>query len=432
MSRASFHRIRLEVLAPLILPLRGARALKVKALTKALMLLSRLEVMVVGETTRIKYTTCRDGVTGVEVTKLTDDVGNTIHPYFTQNLMTPDSEVILLTSDRTGWWQLYRLNIPDGELVQLTEDGNVFPHCPCLDGKHGVAYYWDGRFLKAVDIESFEIRIVYSIPPGFKPSILSITPDGRYLAFAYTEDVPLSTLRGREYSAFLEHMYLRPRSVVVRIDLEKEEVLPVWGETEWITHVNISPVDPNIILFCHEGPWHLVQRMWIARADTHEVWPLVPQKRYVERVGHEFFTNDGVVVAQYGRRSTPSSNDWTYYDLFVRPDGSGLRMYRYPSKPPAHIKVNSKASLAVGDRGYATPDFKEGGAFISLIKYNRGGTVDLKLLCRHDTSWLTQRSHPHPIFTPDDEYVIFTSDRGGRCNVYMAPGKWDEVSDHEA
>ncbi len=382
--------------------------------------------MVVGETIRIKQVMYKDSITGIEVTRLTDDYGNTIHPYFTQNLMTPNSETLLVVSDRTGWWQLYRLDIPDSELTQLTEDASIAPHCPCLDGKHNIAYYWDGSFLKAVDLEDYETRVIYSVPEGFKPGILSITPDGRYLAFAYVEKIPLSTLRGRAYSAFIEYMYLRPRSVIMRIDLKKEEAQAVWGEVAWISHVNISPVNPDIILFCHEGPWHLVQRMWIVKANTHEIWPLVPQKRYLERAGHEFFTNDGIVVAQFSRRSSPSSSDWVYYDLFVKPDGSDLRMYKYPSRPPAHIKTNSNASLAVGDRGYISPNFKEGSSFISLIKYNKEGTVSLKLLCRHDTSWLTQRSHPHPIFTPNDEYVIFTSDKGGRCNIYMALGKWEE------
>ncbi|MGD9497972.1 MAG: oligogalacturonate lyase family protein [Armatimonadota bacterium] len=41
-------------------------------------------------------------------------------------------------------------------------------------------------------------------------------------------------------------------------------------------------------------------------------------------------------------------------------------------------------------------------------------------LCRHPPSWQTQLSHPHPIFSPDDRWALFTSDAGGACNVYMA------------
>ncbi|RLF15149.1 MAG: hypothetical protein DRJ66_04830 [Thermoprotei archaeon] len=377
--------------------------------------------MAKGDVIKLKAHHFKDEVTGTEVIRLTDNIGDTIHPYFTQPLFSSDGETILVVSNRTGWWQLYRLDIPDAEMQQLTEDADIKPQCPCLDGKKMIAYYWDGRYLKSVDLETLEVDMIYVTPQGFKPGILSLSSDGRYLAFAYTEKVSLSTLKGRAYSGFLEHMFLRPRSVVMVIDLKRGEAIPAWGENAWISHVNICPTNPDIVLFCHEGPWHLVQRMWVVRVSTHEVWPLVKQRRYVERVGHEFFMPNGTVVAQYGRRSTPSSNDWVYYDLFVKPDGSGLRMYKYPWLPPAHIKTNSKGDKAVGDRCYPNPSFKEGHAYIGLVEYLKDGKVNLKPLCRHDTSWNTQETHPHPIFTPDDKNVIFVSDREGNCNVYMVP-----------
>lgn len=164
--------------------------------------------------------------------------------------------------------------------------------------------------------------------------------------------------------------------------------------------------------------------MWVVNARTHEIWPLVKQKRFLESAGHEFFTKDGRVVVQYSRRSTPSSSDWVYYDIFVNPDESNLKLYMYPYIPPVHVKVNSKGTIGVGDRCFPNSNFKEGFSYIGLIKYLKE-QVELKPLCKHGTSWLTQRSHPHPIFTPDDNHVIFSSDKEGCCNVYMAPVLWD-------
>ncbi len=381
--------------------------------------------MTVGETFKLKYRYIKDPLTKIEYIQLTDSKGNTIHPYFTQPLFSHDGETLLVVSDRSGSWQLYRLDIPDKILTQLTNDDNINPHAPCLDGKRMIAYYWSGRFLKSVDLETYETNVIYAVPEGYVPSVLSLTPDGRYLAFSFYEKLKLGSYKGRSQFTALEYLFRRPRSLVVRIDLKKDEALPVWGENAWITHVNISPVNPDIILFCHEGPWHLVQRMWVVNASTHEVWPLVKQKRYVEIAGHEFFKKDGQVVAQFGRRSSPTSKDWTYYDIFVNPDGSNLRMYKYPYIPPVHIKTNSKGDMSVGDRCYPNSEFKEGESYIGLIKYLKDGTVELRPLCRHGTSWLVQRSHPHPIFTPDDKSVIFSSDREGCCNVYMAPVIWD-------
>ncbi|NMB47053.1 MAG: hypothetical protein GX998_11680 [Firmicutes bacterium] len=38
-----------------------------------------------------------------------------------------------------------------------------------------------------------------------------------------------------------------------------------------------------------------------------------------------------------------------------------------------------------------------------------------------DSSLSVLASHPHPFFTPDDQSVIFNSDREGNINVYLAP-----------
>lgn len=111
----------------------------------------------------------------------------------------------------------------------------------------------------------------------------------------------------------------------------------IWGENNWISHVNISPVDPNIILFCHEGNWHLVQRLWVAKVATDEVYPLVEQKYNMERVGHEFFLENGRIGAQYTIRhdiNTHFFRDAHFGDVFVNPDGTGQQIYFYPYTRP--------------------------------------------------------------------------------------------------
>jgi len=367
----------------------------------------------------------KDNVTGVVVTKLSDNVGDTHHPYFTQFLVSNDSKVLLTSSNRTGSWQLYSLEIDTGKIVQLTDDNDVSHHGAVLDPQKMIAYYFSARLLKSIDLSNLKTSdLFYFVPEGFRPSILSLSGDGRYLVFSYSQKLSLSTTSGKIYSNFAERFYRRPRSVVMRIDLKGESAEAIWGESEWFSHTNISPVDSNIIVFCHEGPWHLLQRMWVVNALSHEIRPLLPQRRYLESSGHEFFTKSGKVVTQYGIRGNPLSSDWTYYDVILNPDGSGLRRFRYlyTGKRPAHIQINNKENLGVGDHAFPDddPSFKEGNDYIGLIEY-KDNQAKTSLLCRHNTSWRTQHSHPHPIFTPDDRYVIFSSDRGGRCNVYMAP-----------
>lgn len=101
-----------------------------------------------------------------------------------------------------------------------------------------------------------------------------------------------------------------------------------------------------------------------------------------------------------------------------------MEKYDYPGPKPTHVQVNSTETMGVGDGAYLRPDFKDGKNFMSLIRYE-GGKANMKLLCRHDTSWKAQRAHPHPIFTPDDSSVIFDSDREGNSNIYLAPAEYE-------
>lgn len=364
----------------------------------------------------------KDDRTGVEVTRLTDNQGNTIHPYFTQPLFSEDGRFLLVSSDRTGSWQLYSLEIKTGNMVQLTDEADLGHHSACLDGRRMIAYYLSGATLKSVNLSNLCSEELYQAPEGFKPGSLSLTSDGQSIDFSYSEKLALSTINGKLYSGMAETLFRRPACVVMRVNLNDKSAKAIWGEREWISHVITSPIDRDIIVFCHEGPWHLVQRTWAVRASTSEIWPLIEQKRYLERTGHEFFTKRGRVVTQYGVRETPNS-EWKCSDVFVYPDGTGMEKYDYPGPKPMHVQVNSTETLGVGDSAFLEPGFSEGNRFMSLIRYKDGKAIQ-KILCKHDTSWKTQYSHPHPIFTPDDSKVIFDSDREGGANVYMAPAEY--------
>ncbi|HRR91705.1 MAG TPA: hypothetical protein P5253_05475 [bacterium] len=50
----------------------------------------------------------------------------------------------------------------------------------------------------------------------------------------------MSTGTGAQYSEMLEHLYRRPSSVIMRIDLESQRIEAAWGEREWISHVTSS------------------------------------------------------------------------------------------------------------------------------------------------------------------------------------------------
>jgi oligogalacturonide lyase len=206
----------------------------------------------------------------------------------------------------------------------------------------------------------------------------------------------------------------------MRYDTTAKIGYPVTGELRRMTHTIIHPLDGDVILFCHEGPWKLVQRMWIAKVLTDEVYPLIETKKLLESVGHEFFTAGGRVGTQYSYRYRPDMDFFFHADIYVNVDGSDEQRFYYPYNRPVHVHAHPDGRVAVGDTAQIRSDDPDYRNYIGLIRYDeQRHRAVIGKLCQHGTSW-RKTSHPHPVFTPDGQTVIWGSDKGGRMNLYMA------------
>lgn len=360
----------------------------------------------------------KDPATGARVLRLAGGDFDNVHLYFTSTSFAADaSDRVVFGSNRSGRFQLHLLEIASGGLVQLTDGMEISATGACMD-RAGRLFYFDGPVLHGLKLDGLEDRELYRVPAGFRAHLPTCTADGRYVAFAYREQLAQSTETGRIYSTMAETYFQRPRSVIMRIDTSNGQAVAAWGEQAWISHVLIHPTDPNVILFCHEGGSSVKQRMWtvdLGETLARQAKPLYPQ-RPGETCVHEYFTRQGEVGFQY---SLVSGEQREEFNAFVRPDGTWIRQYLLPGPRPGHIQSSSDNSLVVGDRGSLRPDDKDGGRYMSLITHGNGPAA-VRRLCQHNSSWKTQYSHPHPIFSPDDKWVLFNSDDQGRHNVYLA------------
>ncbi len=362
----------------------------------------------------------KDPKTGARVRRLTGDGSSNVHPYFTSwAFVGDDADNAILASNRSGAYQWYLLDIPAARLVQLTAGQKISANMACV-ARSGRLFYFDGPVLHSVRTDTLEDRELYRVPAGFKPALPTCTADGRFVAFAYCQETTLSTETGRIYSTMHERYYQHPHSVVMRIDTESGAAVAAWGETTWISHVLIHPTQPNLIVFCHEGGGTCVaQRMWVVNLDDKQMrkaFPLYPQ-RPGESCVHEYFTQQGDVGFQYSLDRAEGSRQ--EYNAFLRPDGTWIRQYLFPGRRPGHIQSNSDNSLVVGDGAYLSTEDKEGGKYIGLMTH-ANGRVQVRRLAWHGTSGLTQASHGHPSFSPDDRWVVYNSDVEKTDNVYMA------------
>src|SRR4029077_13586484 len=61
----------------------------------------------------------------------------------------------------------------------------------------------------------------------------------------------------------------------------------------WLNHLQFSPTDPELLLYCHEGTWHEVDRVWTIHPDGSGQRLMHRRAMDMEIAGHEFWSYDG-------------------------------------------------------------------------------------------------------------------------------------------
>jgi oligogalacturonide lyase len=384
--------------------------------------------MTVGRTYAPEWHEYQDPLTGRRVCQLTDSPAEDYHLYFYNPSVTPDGRYLIFISERTGISNLFRLDLQNGFILQMTDAQSVraeyWPFTAAVQGvgsclpaigNHGQeVFYFEGTDLFGVEIESLKRRQLLSVPSDRRPSMLQANARGDTLVFATWDESLFMERSQRAYAGEKfpdEAFFQETTSIIVRVDGltgHSEEVL--CKEKFWINHVHVHPQNRDLILFCHEySP--TPDRMWLLNVKTRQCAP-IPGQGADEWYEHEFWSPDGEQVCFHGG----IRNDATLgFCGWCSPDGSTYtKAYHTTSgRAYAHYNLHADGQTMVTD-GEARP------GCISRVQL-REGKQEFKVLCRHDSYTFgdDQRCHPHPSFTADGRQVIFTSNRTGSSNIYL-------------
>jgi oligogalacturonide lyase len=244
---------------------------------------------------------------------------------------------------------------------------------------------------------------------------------------------------------------LRPggRSMAMVVtNLKTGEAKKVHYSTEWLNHLQASPVDPYRVLFCHEGAWHQVDRVWTIRTDGSQLKLMHKRTMPYEIAGHEFFSYDGKWV--WYDLQTPRSKEFWLAGVNI---DTGERI-RYPVAREhwsVHFNISRDGKLFAGDGGgpgsvaNQTPlpqprrlDPPGNGQWIYLFRPVDGPVEKIEVggepvkigkfvverlvdLSKHDYDL-----EPNVTITPDNKWVVFRSNMHGATHVYaveIAKGK---------
>jgi oligogalacturonide lyase len=186
-----------------------------------------------------------------------------------------------------------------------------------------------------------------------------------------------------------------------------------------LNHLQFSPTDPNLLMYCHEGTWHEVDRIWTIRTDGSGNTLRHKRTMDMEIAGHEFWSHDGRTI--WFDLQTPRSQVFWIAGVDV---ASGKRI-RYRIDRDAwsvHYNVSRDNTLFMGDGGDETQvAFSKDGRWINLFAVQPGETVRReKLVNMAKHNYVTGRGgvEPNGSITPDKKWVIFTGNFHGERHVY--------------
>jgi oligogalacturonide lyase len=378
-----------------------------------------------------------DPDTGHRVTRLTDEP-NSVGLYFNINAYTSDGrEMVYTTPDGVRVLNLASMQsrpLVSGEKLKTVAVGKRTPSLYFIDQEK--------RELRVTDINTGSVRKLADMPP--RGVIGSINADETLAAGTYLEGA-----EGKEYGEervmppgmsgplvqpvnkakmmderFAAHLPL----VLFTIDLKTGQKRELLHSTDWINHLLFSPVDPSLLMYCHEGPWHKVDRIWTIRTDGSQNQLIHKRTMNMEIAGHEFWGLDGKTI-WYDLQMPKGEDFWLAgYDLA---DGRRRWFHLQRDEWSIHFNVTDDEALFCGDGGDTgqvarAPD----GKWIELFRPQslESGDLDPSPDLIHPGVFRAERLvnmskhnyklEPNVRFSPDKRMVIFSSNMLGPSYVF--------------
>ena len=185
----------------------------------------------------------------------------------------------------------------------------------------------------------------------------------------------------------------------------------------WLNHLQFSPADPNLLLYCHEGTWHEVDRIWTIRTHGSEQRLRHKRSMDMEIAGHEFWSLDGKTI--WFDLQTPRSQEFWLGGVDIA-SGKTSRYKIERDWWSVHYNVSRDGTLFAGDGGDpGQVAFAKDGAWINLFRPQPDGAISReRLVNMGKQNYYGGNGEPNVSITPDNKWVVFRSNMHGPTHVY--------------
>jgi oligogalacturonide lyase len=365
-----------------------------------------------------------DPDTGHRIVRLTEEPGSA-SLYFNQNGYTADGKEMVYTT-------------PEGISVL---DLKTHAARPVVKGQVRIivtgrktqnVYYIKGDTVWSTDVDSGVTREVAKLPP--RGSVATVNADETLLAGTYTEgngqdynpnrpQAPQQLVQPTHKEQMMEERLAAQIPMgLFTIHTKTGELKTILKSTDWLNHLEFSPTDPTLLMFCHEGPWHKIDRIWTVRANGSGITKVHTRTMAMEIAGHEFWSEDGKTI--WYDLQTPRGEDFWLAGYNVE-TGERTWYHLRRNEWSIHFNVSRDGKLFCGDGGDEgqvahAPDGKWIYLFHPELIPNRGiedktfvnpGVLRAERLV--NMSRHQYRLEPNVSFTPDQKWVVFRSNMLG-------------------
>jgi oligogalacturonide lyase len=339
--------------------------------------------------------------------------------YFTQPCITPDSRYAVVryldsAAGHTAGY-MYRYDFKTGELLKLTDrltKSQAF--CP----KSGNLYYMSDNDQAAYVTNIFDQKTskIADMPKGVTCANLSVNADDTLLVGTGAlvdehKGEPTQTTPPNQGPGFGNTFNRHDTNLLLSTNIKTGEVKELHRINTWLGHTQFAASDPNLFMFCHEGPWAAVDRIWTMRIGDAQPQLVHKRTEVNEIAGHEVWSTEGTTAwFDHNFRNTPSKHFLEGKNI------STGEITRYPIAAAVgsiHYTQSPDGKFFVGDGG-KRPNVAEQAMYILIPEGGKLRSVNLCSMAKNNYT----AAEPNPHLTPDQHWAIFTATFYGTPQAY--------------
>ena len=355
----------------------------------------------------------QDDQTGAHIYQLTSDTSINHNLYFLTSSFTPDQAHLIFTSYRSGKPNFFKLQFPNGDIVQLTDADEVHGYSGVISKDGTELFYTQADAIKAIHLDTLEERVLAEFPGGSLGEC-SVSADERYIVTAMKRDDKSHITVTATNGSGGEVIYTSPDQTIIHPQFHPKhpDLIAYSGDPAPRMWTIKRDGTENCSLYQHDNNEFLVHETFLGVLDelivTH--WPYALRRMSLETLQMQ-------TIADFNAWHIASNRDGTKVLCdTVHPD-IGLRLVDVRTgehTPICHPQSSSSGSQWKTDRYALAEDWaaaQQTGDREKALSW-----MEMKV----DTVYGPQWTHPHPSFSPDETAVVYTSDVSGHSQVYVA------------